>query len=128
MIKAYLAAIGAPYEGEDIEVRYCIYKEQELLCRESVFVGYQKPAVVGHAALVTLLRELEKYKDQEIIIFMNDPAVHEFIRGTLTTKNKDIMRVGRETKKEWNRFSDIMIEDVHKDRAELLRWNEILQH
>ena len=59
---------------------------------------------------------------------MNDPAVHEFIQGTLVTKNKDIMRVGRETKKEWNRFHDIAIEDVHKDRAELLRWNEILQH
>ena len=68
MIKAYLAAIGAPYEGEDIEVRYCIYEGQELLCKESVFQEYQKPAVVGHVALVTLLRELEKYKDKEILI------------------------------------------------------------
>ena len=36
MIKAYLAWIPSYYEGEDIETRYAIFKDEELLDRKSV--------------------------------------------------------------------------------------------
>ena len=37
MINAYVVGITNHYEGEDIEVRYSIYDEQELLSKRSFF-------------------------------------------------------------------------------------------
>ncbi|MEG2871059.1 MAG: hypothetical protein RR875_05865, partial [Clostridium sp.] len=66
MIKAYLAAIPSLYEGEDIEVRYSIFKDEVLARQESGFLEYVKPALVGQASVLTLLPKLEKYKEEEI--------------------------------------------------------------
>ena len=126
MIHAYLTAIPSSYEGEDIEVRYAIYENQELLCRDSVIMEYVKPAVVGHTALLTLLKELKNYPDQEITLIINDPALYEFVRGTSTTKNKDVLKAGRETRKELNRFKNVNIIDIQKDHALKEKWKDAL--
>ena len=127
MIKAYLAGISSQYEGEDIEVRYRIYEDQELLCKESVMMEYKKPAVVGQVALVRLLKELEKYNGKEIVIIINDAALNEIIRGTSTTKNKDVLKMARDTREELIRFGNAVIKDVSGDRVELAKWNKVLQ-
>jgi hypothetical protein len=127
MFKAYLVGISSLYEGEDIEVRYCIYEDQELLCKESVLMEYKKPAIVPQVALMTLLKELEKYMDREIVIIINDAALYEIIRETSTTKNKDILRMARETREELGKFGDCVIKDVSNDHVELARWNEVLK-
>lgn len=124
MLTAYLTAIPTTYEGEDIEIRYSIYEEQELLQKVSVDMEYQKPAIVGQVALLTLLKALEKYSNRKITIIINDPALYEFVRGTSTTKNKDVLKMGRETRKELNKHENVTVKDVHGNRAELAIWNE----
>ena len=126
MIIAYLTAIPSIYEGEDIEIRYSIFEDQELLHRDSVIMEYKKPSIVGQVALLTILKELETYKDKEICIMINDPALYEFVRGTSTTKNKDVLKIGRETRKELNKHENVTVKDVHGNRAELAIWNDAL--
>jgi len=126
MLTAYLTAIPSTYEGEDIEIRYSIYEEQELLHKASVAMEYMKPAIVGQVALLTLLKALEKYPSGEITIIINDPALYEFVRGTSTTKNKDVLKMGRETRKELNKHENVTVKDVHGDRILMAKWNEAL--
>ncbi|ABR49852.1 hypothetical protein Amet_3733 [Alkaliphilus metalliredigens QYMF] len=128
MIKAYVTGISTHYEGEDIEIRYSIYDEEELLCKKSVFKEYKKPLVVGQVALVTLLKELKSYSDKEITIIINDPALNEQVRGTSTTQNRDVLKMARRVKEELSKFGDsLIIRNVSEDRAELMKWNKILQ-
>ncbi len=127
MIIVYLAGISSQYEGEDIEVRYCIYEDQNLIRKESVMLAYQKPAVVGQAALAAVLSELEKYADREIVIIINDGALNEIVRGTSTTKNKDVLSKSMQTREALGKFENLSIKDVGANRPELLKWNEALQ-
>ena len=126
MIKAYLAGISSLYEGEDIEVRYGIYEDQELISKESVILEYKKPAIVGEVALLTLLKELEKFKKNEITIIVNDAALCEFIRGTSTTKNRDIQKLVKEIQKELSKFEKVNIKDISVNHRERADWNEVL--
>lgn len=127
MIKAYLAGISSLYEGEDIEVRYSIYEDQELLGKESIMMEYRKPAIVGQVALITLLKELEKYAGQEIVIIVNDPVLNEIVRGTSTTKNKDVLQMARETREALSNFTSCVIKNVSVNHLELAKWSEILK-
>lgn len=127
MIKAYLAGIASLYEGEDIEVRFCIYEDETLLSREFISKGYVKPLVVGQVALLTLLNKIKGYIDKEITISINDPALYEIVRGTSTTQNIDVLRMADKTRKELARFPKAVIKDVSKDHAELAKWDEALK-
>ncbi len=128
MITAYMVGISGYYEGEDIEVRYVIYDNQELVCKESILKEYKKPAIVNLFSLITLLEELENYVDSEIVIVVNDPALIEQIKGTSTSKNKDVLKrasIAREKIKEFE--TSIVIKDISNDKLELAKWNDILQ-
>lgn len=124
MIKAYLAAIPSLYEGEDIEVRYSIYEDNELLGKESIKMEYKKPAIVGQVALVTLLKELEKFIGKEIVIIINDGSLYEMIRGTSTSKNKDALNMARKTREKLNKFENTIIKKIDGNPEELAKWNE----
>ena len=126
MKTAYLTAIPSSYEGEDIEIRYGIYEDQVLLHKASVLLEYRKPAIVGQVALLTLLKALEAYPGEEISIILNDPALYEFVRGTSTTKNKDVLKMGRETRKELNKHTNVTVKDIQGDRTLLTKWKEAL--
>ena len=82
MIKAYLAGISTQYEGEDVEIQYCISDEQGLISKNSVMLDYQKPAIVGQIAVLTLLDKMKKYRGKEIIIIVNDSSINEIIKET----------------------------------------------
>ena len=128
MIKAYFVGIGTEYEGEDVEIRYSIYKNDELVSKKTVFEKYVKPAVVNQLALATLLRELKEYKGEEITVIMNDPALDELLRGVSQTKNKDVLSMLRVTKDRISRIeSNITFKDISKDREAIERWNEELK-
>jgi len=128
MINAYLVGISTHYENEDIQIRYRIYKDQELISEKIIFQGYKKPLVVSHVALLTLLQELKKYMKYEITIIINDAALNEQIRGTSTTKNKDVLKMANKVREELNKFkSSVTIKDVSGNHAELVKWNDILQ-
>ncbi|SCY75408.1 hypothetical protein [Alkaliphilus peptidifermentans] len=128
MITAYLVAISGYYEGEDIEIRYRIYDDGELVSKKSILKEYKKPAVVNLYALITLLKELEIYMDKEIVIIINDAALIELIRGTSTSKNKDVLKTARIAREKLNEFkTSINIKDVSNDKVELAKWNDILK-
>ena len=127
MIKAYFVGISMDYEGEDIEVRYAIYEDDQLLRKETFFKGYVKPVIVSQVALVTLLKDLKKHMGKEITVFMNDPALNEVLRGTSQTKNRDVIQMLRTTEKELSKFGGyITITDISTHSEELAKWNEIL--
>ena len=127
MIKAYLAGIPSLYEGEDIEIRYTIFEGEESLCKKSVRMEYAKPVIVGQVALMALLKELKPYADKEIVIIINDPALYEFMRGTSATKNKDVLKIARQTKKEWVKFKNCTLKNIGNNSVELSRWDEVLK-
>ena len=127
MIKAYLAGISTQYEGEDIQIQYCIYDEQELICKNSVMLEYQKPAIVGQIALLTLLNKMGKYRAKEIIIIVNDSAINHIIKETTATKNEDVKNMARKMKRKLSQFENLVIKDVSGDHEELAKWNDILR-
>jgi predicted ribosome-associated RNA-binding protein Tma20 len=127
MIKAYMAAFSTLYEGEDIEVRYSLIQDDQVIKEESVYLEYMKPAVVGVNALLILLRKLEAYKQETIVITINDGALNEIIRGTNTTQNGEVLKLAGKIKKELSKFQRVSFVNVtNKDRAELAEWKEVL--
>lgn len=127
MIKAYLAGIPSLYEGEDIEIQYCIYDDLELISKKSVKMDYVKPAIVGQVAMITLLNKIKNYKDKEIVVVVNDTVLYESIRGTLKTKNIDVIKMSKETRKKVAGFENFTIENVSTDYIELQKWVEALK-
>lgn len=127
MIKAYLASISTQYEGEKIEVRYRIYDGDEQIVKKSVMINYIKPLLVGHAAMITLLRELEKMRDREIVIYINDGALYETINGTSGTKNYRLIEKAKDTRKEMRKFPNLEIINVNGNHERLVEWDEILK-
>ncbi|SHK14852.1 hypothetical protein [Desulforamulus aeronauticus] len=127
MIKAYLVGISTPYENEDIQILYRIYQDEELLSEKKILKGYQKPLVVSHVALLTLLKELKKYIKDEIIIVINDAALNEQIRGTFTTKKAEVVKMANKVRDELKKFNNsVTVKDVSSNHAELMKWNDEL--
>lgn len=124
MIKAYLAAIPSLYEGEDIEVRYSVFQDEVLYKRESDFLEYEKPALAGLISVITLLRKLEKYKDQEITVFINDASLHELLKGSSTVKNGEIVKMASKVKKQSGKFEQLAFVNVNKNKEQLDMWKE----
>jgi hypothetical protein len=127
MIQAYLTAFPMLYEGEDIEVRYCLCPEGVTGEKQSVFLEYMKPTVVGLNAVLTLLMKLEPYREDEITILINDDSLYELIKGASTTKNGDILKAVSKTKKQLARFPKASFINVTRDKSALAKWKEILE-
>lgn len=127
MIKAYLASISTQFEGEEVEARYRIFDDEELLLKKSLMLDYIKPALVGHATLDTLIKELEKYSDQEIKIFINDGALFETVNGTSASKNRELLKMAQDTRKEIDKFHDLEIINVNGNHEQVEEWNKILK-
>lgn len=127
MIKVYLAAFPMLYEGEDIEVRYSIFQDDILIKKESIYLEYVKPAVVGLHSVLTLLLKLEEYKEEEITIMINDASLFEIMKGSCTTKNGDVLKMASKTKKQLGKFKNLSFINVTKDKAALAKWKEILE-
>ncbi|SHJ07927.1 hypothetical protein SAMN02745751_01704 [Dethiosulfatibacter aminovorans DSM 17477] len=128
MITAYLEGIPGFYENEDIEIRYCIFNNEEEVCRKSMYMEYKKPVLVGLYALSEICKDLKEYAEDDITIKINDPVLLEQINGTTTTKNRDILKMAETTRTRMRRVNKtIEVVDVSTDRQELLKWNEILK-
>ncbi|MEJ8554164.1 hypothetical protein [Tepidibacter sp. Z1-5] len=128
MITAYIVGITTYYEGEDIEIKINIFKDEESLLKQSYFKQYRKPAVVEHVALLDTLKRLEPYKGEEITIVINNPSLYEQIRGTSTLKNEEALKMTKEVNKKLKEFENsITIKDVSNDKDGLKQWKEILE-
>lgn len=128
MLKAYLVGIGTPYENEDITVRYRVFKEESIILEKDLLMDYSKPLIVSHTALLTLMRDLEKLDENDILIIINDAALFEQIRGTSTTKNRDVLKMARIVKETLNKTKKtIKFKDVSGNQADFVEWNEKLK-
>lgn len=128
MITAYLAGIPAYYEGEDIEIRYTIFQDNEVICKKAFYQDYVKPAVVSLKALIALLEELQKIDSEEFTIIINDPALNELIRGTSTTKNGEVLKVSSMARRKVQRFpKQLVIQDISMNHIEITKWDEALK-
>ncbi len=124
-MKAFVAGISTYMENEDMEFRYRIYKENELLVEKKGFKKYEKPLVVSHFALLGLLKELKKMPQEDIEIVIHDAALYEQIRGTSTTKNKEVLKVVELVKKELDKFPvKVLITDVTGDFEAKTKWDQ----
>lgn len=127
MIKAYLTCISTFFEGEDIEIRYSIFQDDELLQKESLFQNYTKPGLCGLVSVQSLLRALEKYVDEEILIVVNDGSLYEVLKGTSKTKKQEVQMLGKKIRKMLEKFPNIDIENVSGDHLRMQEWNDILK-
>ena len=127
MMNVYLTAFPMLYEGEDIEVRYCLFQDDVPVKKDAVYMEYMKPAVVGLSSVLTLLKELENYKDEEITVFINDESLYELLKGSSTTKNGDVLKAAGKTKKQLVKFAKLSFVNVTKDKNALASWKEILE-
>lgn len=127
MIKVYSAAFPMFYEGEDIEVRYSLFQDDIPIQKESIYLEYMKPAIVGLNSILTILLKLEEYKEEEITIIINDASLYEIIKGCSTTKNGDVLKMASKMKKQFVKFENLSFINVTKDKAVLLKWKEILE-
>jgi hypothetical protein len=127
MIKAYLAAFPMLYEGEDIEVRYSLFQDDIPIKKESIYLEYMKPAIVGLNSILTMLLKLEEYKEEEITIIINDASLYEIIKGCSTTQNGDVLKMASKMKKQLVKFKNLSFINVTKDKASLAKWKEILE-
>ncbi len=127
MIKAYLTWISTPYEGEDMEIRYRIFKDEELIVKQSIFEEYTKPALCGLVSMSKLLKELEKHIKDEIVIVINDGALFEMLNGTSRTKKEEVQYLGHKVRKAIDKFYDIRIENISGNHLEIQEWSNILK-
>lgn len=128
MIKAYVVGISNYQEGEDIEIRYAIFKDDELLVQKKKYQNYKKPFLVTHFALLALLKELKNHPKEDTQIIMYDSAVNELLRGTSTTKNSEALKMARKVNDELAKFDyPIEILDMTGNNKEVLAWNKVLE-
>ncbi len=128
MIKAYVVGISTHQEGEDMEIRYGIYKDGELLVQKKKYQNYKKPFLVTHFAILALLKELKNLPKEDTQIIMYDSAVNELLRGTSTTKNNEALKTAKKVNEELAKFDyPIEILDVTGNNKELLAWNKVLE-
>lgn len=127
MIKAYLTCISTFYEGEDIEIRYSIFQDGELVEKKLFFENYRKPALCGLVSAQRLLKDLEKYLDEEIVIVVNDGSLYEMLKGTSKTTKQEVQFLGKKVRKSLEQFHDIDIENVSGDHLKIQEWNDILK-
>lgn len=127
MIKAYLAWISTGFEGEDFEIRYRIFKDEELIEKQSLTIGYRKPAILGQFSMMTLLRRLEIYEGEPVTIIINDGFLRDSLKGISGTKNQEVKEMAKENRKTMKNFIDLTIHDVSGDHLQIKEWDEILK-
>lgn len=128
MITAYLVVLPSYYEDEDMEIRYGIYEEEELVCRETVFKRYKKPSIAELIGLQALLKKLKEHDGKEITVIVNNGAINQQLEGTSQTKNNDIIRMAKIVKVDLDKFdSQIIIKNISADSIELSKWDKILK-
>lgn len=127
MIKAYLAWLSTGIEGEDFEIRYRIYKDEELLEKQSLRIGYRKPAILGQFSMATLLRRLEAYEGQPVTVIINDGFLRDSLKGISGTKNQEVKEMAKENRLRMKNFIDLTIHDVSGDHLGIKEWDEILK-
>lgn len=123
MIKAYVVGIESLYEGEDIEIRYSIYKGDELIGRESFYDDYKKPILVTQLAIQETLKELAKFKQEEIELIINDGSTYSLLEETSMPKNQEAIRLAKVTRRKLKQFNNLTLVNVSADHRQIEEWD-----
>jgi hypothetical protein len=128
MIKVYVAGISTNQVGEEIEIRYSLFKDGENLAQVKKYQEYRKPYLVTHFALLALLKDLKKYPKEETEVIIFDPSLYEQLRGTSTSRNNEALKLASRIKGELDKFDyPVNIHDVTGKGQEKLEWNKVLE-
>lgn len=127
MIKAYLATIPTYYEGEDIQVRYSITQDENILKKEFIYLDYVKPVVTGLMGMITLVENLKEYKMEEIEIIIYDAALYELINGTSTTRNGEVLKIASKARRMIKPFKNLKIIDISNNHLLITHWDSKLK-
>ena len=126
MIKAYVVGIESLYEGEDIEIRYRVYKDGDLLKEKAFYDNYTKPILVTQLAMLSVLRFLENYRDQEIELIINDGATYSLIEKTSSPKNLEAIKMAKTTRRKLKEFQNLSLINVSADHKQIEDWDNKL--
>lgn len=127
MINAYLVAFPAVVEGEDLEIKFAVTKDDQVIMDETLYLEYAKPSVVGVHSVISLLGKLGKYKYEAITVYIKDDALYEIIRGTSTTKKGEVLKAASKLKKELSKYETMTFVNIsNKDKETLQTWKDHL--
>jgi len=128
MKKIYVLITPAYHESEEMVFTYAVYdKDEQLVEKKSIYHEYRKPLLAGLFGISAILKELKPYRSEDVIIVVNDGALIEQINGTTTTKNTDVLKIAKTTRKSINNFSDtISFVSVAGNHTEKLNWESKL--
>lgn len=126
MIKAYVVGIESLYEGEDIEIRYRVYKDGDLLKEKAFYDNYTKPILVTQLAMLSVLRFLENYRGQEIELIINDGATYSLIEKTSSPKNLEAIKMAKTTRRKLKEFQNLSLINVSADYKQIEDWDNKL--
>lgn len=125
MLKVYITAIAAYLEGEDIEVLYSIYRDDELLMEKRYFKDYQKPSICEHVAIIEALKEFKEFDDEEVEILFNNPALLEQLRGTSTLRDSKAKNMARRINERIDKLDKhVYLTNVSVDKENLEIWKK----
>lgn len=126
MIKAYLAVFPSYYEGEDMETRFVIYKNDDLIDKKAILDDYNKPAICALLAVENLLNALKDFKDEGILLVINDGGLYELLMGISMTDKRELLYRADKTRDEMLKFSKLEIKNVSGDHLEIEKWDKVL--
>lgn len=106
MIRIYVEAIPAYHEADDMTFKYVVYEEETLVKVETTYHDYRKPALVGLYSIMLLIKSFPEYQNIEVEAIVNDGALIEQIKGTTTTKKKDIIKVAELTRAQLSKYGN----------------------
>ncbi len=128
MKRLYVEGIPSYHVMEEMHFKYVLYDGEEAAATKEVYHEYRKPALVGLYSIILLMKEFPELKDVEVQVIVNDGALLEQIRGTSTTKNKDILKVAELCRKQLDKFGGkISLISVAGKHEEMVKWESSLK-
>lgn len=127
MKRMYVEGMPSYHEMDEMMFKYALYEDEELLETKTVYHDYRKPALTGLYSIILLMKEFPGLKSQELEVVVNDGALREQIKGTSTTKNRDIIKVAELCRKHLDKFGGkIKIHSVAGNHEGKLDWESRL--
>lgn len=128
MKKIYILETPAYHEMDEMLFKYAVYENDVLVETREVYHEYRKPMLAGLYSIIILMKEFPQYKNQPLEIIINNGALAEQIKGTSTTKNKDIIKVAELVRKQIGKYSSqLEIRSVAGNHDDMVEWKEKLE-
>jgi ribonuclease HI len=115
MIKIFIDGASAGNPGK-IGVGYLIYKEDNLIKKESIPLGIQTNNFAEYMALIFALTEAINIREEECHVFSDSQLLCEQINGNYKVKNNNIYPLFILAKKLISRYDKFKISHISRDK------------